>query len=384
MAIAIEGNFNLSLSIGEFEDFINPTEIVYFAITEPCGNILPYFELTFKSGISKLSSLLNTGQDMLCQFGRDRNSLINITLEPKKYSRTREATSEYLYQVKGFISQGKYLSNSEINIIPNSSSIQAASSIINRYFKINTNIDTPTNDVQTWINPNRSHRRFVSDILMRTFIPNSFISFAIMANNTFIIKDMKKELNIKKVTPDWYIGGTGKNIDQNKVLDIKGDYIFFNDTGITTDITAYDQLTQVFNVDSGDDFEIARSSTNVLSLSQNIPKDNSIKSKFIGSELQNRNVHTNYQLAYNNNFIGNVSLSASKLSVVINQGYKNIKPLDIVSFKEPDTENVQQSNEYTSGLYVVSKVQKKIVDLRCVIVLELCRESTNRIVNDAN
>lgn len=377
--IGLEGGYLLTISVAQYKDFIDPTELKELIISEVGGNILPYFELRFKSEEEGIISKLNDGHSIDIQFGETRDSMVPISLVGKKLSYSRESISEYLIEVKGFLAQGKYLSNSSIQSVQGTS-ISAARSIISKYFKPMISVGN-TNDSMTWVNPNQSDRKFVTDILMHSYIPNSFLSFAVTADNRFIIKDMVNEIKTKKDNPDWILGQATERRDQLKAVPYLSNYDVLNDSGVTNELSAYKNEMQIFNMNTGADAALTGESRTLMALSRQVAKNAEVEKKYNGAYALSGNTHPNYWRGYQQNLIGNMSLHGVRVGITIREGLKTFRPLDIVRFQDFSSEDSNQANEYTTGLYVISKVQKKIVDLKCITYLEICREAMNEVRN---
>lgn len=94
--------------------------------------------------------------------------------------------------------------------------------------------------------------------------------------------------------------------------------------------------------------------------------------------FQSRNVHSNWGKCYDHNTLFLKYLSTMKTTILFSDCIKAIHPLDTVMFFErvlDDHGQILQSTEQNSGLYIVTKVSRRLVNNTIRTLVEMCRES---------
>lgn len=377
MIIGVENQFYFSLTIGDIEDFLKTEDLAAFILIEQAGNILPTFELTFQSENEKIISRLHEGTDIKIQLGPSRDDFEDIVLTPTKLQIDQKGKGLNLYSMKGFSSNLNYSQSPIKNISNKQSGVATILENTNKYFKNKSNVEV-SNDSQYWIQNNIPTRFFINEVWMHSYIRRSFLSCAITANNEFILKDIKKEIADKAEDPDWIFSATetGKNF-----VNYASDFTLVSKTGLVNSLVGQGRSELVYNIESGESSIVSKEAEALFALTREVAKRADLEKRFLGSNATNDNVHNNYWLAYKQNLTGNISLGAITNIVNLKGDYKNIKPLDIVMFKSPSTNDDKQSQEYFSGAYIVNKTIKTIAGNEFNSAVELCRESMNGVKN---
>jgi hypothetical protein len=116
-------------------------------------------------------------------------------------------------------------------------------------------------------------------------------------------------------------------------------------------------------------------------LAKELDKATSITERYGGTQILSDNVHENYWNAYNHNLIQLANLSKIDCLLSFTDEYYEIKPLDLIMFNDKATEETSAAGEYTSGLYLCSKVVRKIESDRLLTTVMLNREAFNSVKN---
>lgn len=378
--ISVKNQFYFSISLDNFKDFILPENLSFFSVTEQAGNILPYFELEFYTKEKKLYSRLHDGKTLRIQFGKSSDDYEEMEVYPVKFPVERYGTNALKISLKGFLAKANFLNQPRVSIYPQKSGVEVVKSVVSKHFTPIFNVEKSL-DKMNWIQYNVSDRNFIFDTLMHSYTKSSFIACAITADSKFILKDIKEELKLKANKYDWILSNSAKG---DNVLPVSSEYTPFSQTGLINSISGYGRELSLYNIETGAYQKEYDKPSVIMALSSSIAKNADVEKRFCGSQLQNKNVHEFYWKAYQQNLIGLSSIGAIRIDVPTVNKYEKVKPLDIVMFKDPDIDNPLIASEYTSGIYIVSKVTKFIENNQCKLRLEICRESFNQVKNDAN
>ncbi len=245
--------------------------------------------------------------------------------------------------------------------------------VTSKQFIFDTNILVPPSDTMNWIQPNISDKKFVSDVWLHTYIPDSFIATGISMDNHFIIRDVKKKFNAG--ITDWNLTS---NVTTDKDINYDGDYSHDSKAGFINAWMGYTREKPIYDLDSGEFSLVSQEVKPLIAITDKLMRRADIEKKNAEIGVKNSNIHDNYWKAYLANLSSLAVFSTIKLSVSFQNQFKRVRLLDSIMFKEVDTQNSHASMEYSSGLYIVSKVGRILSNKQYITVLELCRESINQ------
>lgn len=370
--ITISDQFVLSLTIGNKKDFIQVEDLAEFTITEYAGGLLPTYILSFLTADESILSLLNEGNNIFIQYGKNNNSLKDSILFTGEISSNKEGSDKLFIEISGFAVSLRYITEPYSLITDKLSAIEALIATAKIDFKrVDTNIEK-SKDVQNWIQPGISNRAFISHLMMRQDIMPSFIGVAIKADGTFLIRDILKTI---KGEPKWkflHSSEKGSNIiNYNSDAAINSKPLYYNNW------TGYEKEKFVLNFNTGAMEKVSTKFEPKIALAKEIDKDKTIKKRFNGFEIKNESVHENFWSSYDHNLVNLTQLSKVGLILSSMDEYRDVSPLDYVYFNQEDTKGNGASSEYTSGPYFVTRVSLSIQERRFVEVFTLNRESLN-------
>jgi len=377
MAIGVNGQYLLSFNLEDKKDFIKEADLAEFKLIEEAGNLLPTFELNFKSEDETILPLLNEGSDLDVQFGQDRDSLQDIALSVIKVKSQREGLSARNYQVIGILSALPYITDSQLSISTSKSGVEVLKDIVSKNFKTKFNI-LKSNDKQIWIQPNSSDKKFVNELWMHSFLNNSFIATAISAESKFILKDIKKDLDRSFGKEfDFRFTNTPKTSTD---IPYDRDYILETQTGFLNNWMGYGREKLVYLLETGLDEFILEKPDPILSLTKELARRSGIEKRFAGTEMQNDNTHDKYWEAFLNNLTNLAVIGSVSLTLSFHNLFAPIQLLDLAMFRD-DALSEPGSAEFHSGLYYVSKVTRIVGKKQFITMVKLVRESLNQVQN---
>ena len=373
--ISVEGQFLLTLSIGNVKDFVTQEELLEFSITEYSGGLLPTYQLLFISSNEKILSMLHEGQTIKVQYGKSNENLEEAVLYVGELNTQKEGDFKRSYDISGFATSLSYVNSHHTKISEPKSAVEVILETAKRNFKkVETNI-SKSKDKQNWIQWGIPDRAFMSHLMIRSNLMPSFPAMAITADGTFIFKDILADVKEGKVDHKFV------KLESDKVIDYDADFLVSSQPLYFNNWTGYEKVKKVLNYATGKIEDVSTLFKPVIAMANEIDKDPNIKYRFNGFEMQNENVHENFWKAFDHNLVHLSQMSKVQVQLSFTSEYRKVKPLDLVFFSESDNANKAQASEYNSGLYYVTRVTKSVQAKTIVTTVTLNRESINAIKN---
>lgn len=374
--LRFSNTFALELSINGVTDFIKEVQDLFeFSISEYSGCRLPTFNISFISDNDNILKFLNEGNIILASYGKDIDTLETTSLVLSTLNTSKEGDTRRMYAISGFAINLGYIQNNNLVISSKKSGIEVAIEVAKRNFKkIDSNI-TKSEDSQYWIQPNTTDRHFINHLIMRSDLKDSFACGAILANGVFILRDIKKLIK-DEVKWKFIKHANNKNeIDYSPDASLQLSPIYYNFW------TGYEKGQVVIDFETGEQSTVSSKFIPILAISKEQDKDPSITKKYDETSFQNDSVHANFFKSYKQNLTYLTQLSKVEIQVDFQNFYRAIKPLDLCFFAQPDNTNPAGSNEFTSGVYIATRVTKSIQNKKLITTVLLNREALNSARN---
>jgi len=367
MAIEVQGQILLRFSVADYTDFIQESDLSVFLMIEESGNLLPTFQLSFYTLFEDIISYLHEGNEFIVSFGKDRNSLIDVPLHITKLIFHKSGRNKFYIRVNGVMKSIAYVTETHQRSIKGSG-IEVIKKIVSEYFIYPQSNLQKSDDSQVWLQPNITDKKFVNELWLHSYIPNSFIAVGISSDGYFIVKDIKADLaeDVK-----WRFGAN---------IPYDSDYVVEVDSGFINAWMGYGKELQVYDLEKGEENLIKEIPNPIIAQTLHMPRTN-ISSRFGGSEIQTGNQHTNYYKAYYQNLSQLASFNTVRLTVSYVNSFLNMRVLDRVHFKDIDIQDtgIARASEIISGYYYIQKISRNIANRQIATVVTLCRESLNQI-----
>lgn len=397
MAIEVAGQFFFRFKLGDLEDFIHEDDLIEFTFIEQVGNVLPTFQLTFKTHSDSVLQLLNEANDLQVAFGQTVEELFEASLVTTRFESKKIGRNQRLVSAIGLLSAMDYLANKKIYISPKKSGIEVIKDVITgqrENLRVggrvgqsdNTTVliypDTnlqESSDLQNWIQPNRSDKQYVSDVWMHTSIPNSFVACGISSDAQFIIKDIGSLAGAKNAF-DWKFTTTPE--DSNDIVYDPDTPELVAQTGFINQWLGYGREYLELSMEAGTSKLISDEARPILALTDQVARRAGQERRFHSTKMRNENVHPEYWSAYLRNLIGLATMGSIVQTVAYSNTFKPTRILDLVMFKDEDISNpnINESASYHTGLYVISKVSRTLMNKQLATTVDICRESLNEVM----
>jgi len=374
--IGILDQFLVEFSLGNEKDFILNDDLVLFKIIEEAGNVLPSFELIFRTQNEKVLGLLNEGNDLGVSYGRSIDSIIDTSLMVLNKTYSRQGKDFRIIRATGLYSASNYVNGTRMRVTSPLSTVEVIREVVSAYFKPEFNIEL-SNDVQTWVQPNQSDKSFVNELWLRSYVKESFLTTGITSDGRFILKDLKTDLEKEY---DWRL--TSSLNDRRDIL-YNGDFAIEDSSGFYNNWMGYGRERMVYNLEDGTNELTTEEMLPILSLTKKLARKAGIEERFAASGIRNENVHEYYWASYLNNLMKLVMMSSVKVKISFSNMFVPIKVLDKVMLSDDDVgSSYNSASEYHAGLYYVTKVVRTLQNNSFITICELCRESLGSIKGD--
>jgi hypothetical protein len=376
--IGVDGQYLFRFKLGERDDFIREEDLILFKLVEEAGNVLPTFVLSFTTYEDDIIQYIHEGSDLEVSFGKDRSGMVDIKLIITRVEPIRSGDQKRMIAVTGMMSAMSYLAADRTLITDSVSGIEAMKLVASKYFDTSStfNIEKSSGKMR-WIQPNIPDRAFVNHCWMHSDVTDSFCAVGISSDGKFICKDIKKDLKTKfkwRFTSD---------IREDYDINYDGDFTIDLNSGMMNNWVGYPREKVVYNLEEGTSEAVMESTSPITALTKEIARRADIEKRYAMAGMINENVHENFWRAY----LRNLSHLAmfSQVNVVLSFGnrFLPIRVLDQVMFKEDSVSRPkQESSEFLSGVYYVSKVARIVQNRQFATTVQICRESFNQLKGD--
>jgi len=374
--IKVEGGYFFKSKFGDLTDFFNIENLTDVTFVEKAGTDLPVIEISFSSNGEGLRRL-------------NENVKLSITIGVDETPQNDVLDSEFILQrpvikytgegvwsvvAKGIDSNLVNWSKSNVGISKKQSGVERILDVVNQ-FRVQSNV-SKSNDSQHWIQYGQPNKLHVEDVWMHVDLPNSFLMLAACLDE-FRVYDM---LTLIDGEPSWYFVELNPRASNHIVID--SDYTIENQSGFLNAVGARGQNQPQYNLDEGVSDLLSNAPESLLAITDKLNINEQFSKVHNERKVLSRNVHTNYWRSFIHNYTQMVLYSNVRITVSWSGAYYPVKPLDLVMFKETSKDdNIVQSTDLYSGLYIVSKVSRRLNKNVFSTTVQMVRENSARQVN---
>lgn len=371
--IGIEGSYRFLFSIAGQEDFLDEPDLQELKIIEEAGNVLPSFSIVFTLQDKDVLRYFNEGNPLEIASGVDDLEMTNVKFRilGKPYI-SKLTQHKYLIKLTGLLDNIKYYSDCKTSIFGPMSGIEAIIGAAGNHFNVDTNVQK-SQDHQNWIQPNISDKAFINQVWMHSFLPGSFPAIGISSRGDFILRDVKK---LAKSGYQWTFASTDVLKDNEIAFDT---WILNSSTGFINAWSGYEREKPVWDIDTGVESISKPSLQPILSSTEKMDRMREIGTRGEDFSVINKNVHSNYHLAFQQN-LGYLSVFSSGANILLQFSgrYIDLKVLDLVFLRDLDI-NLQGSEGYYSGSYIISKVARIVESKNFTTLVLLTRDALGEL-----
>lgn len=382
--IGVEGQYRASFSIGEIEDFLKEEQLICFKLIEDTSNVLPIFQLDIYIFDERILKYVNEGKNLIVKIGQSVDKMSEATFKITKNTPIREGEHKTILHMVGIFAEMTYLTDKKVLITDKITSIDAIRLILSQHpkFSFTTNISS-TQDKMNWIQPHITNRKFISNIWTHIYLPDSFPALGTTMTGEFRLRDIKKLAKDEGDKPKFTFKVAGKEDKKDNEIVYEMPYDYSTSSTFNNQIYAFGKEKLVANLESGEFTLLTQKAVNpTLAMSGDGMTDKEIKPRYDEHCNQSAdNVHPNFWKAKIQNLVNLFTFSTVKLTVNYYHDYHDIHVLDLVYFKDEETQSKRKySSETVTGLYIVTKVSRVIENKSFRTYVEMCRETPNSII----
>jgi hypothetical protein len=364
----IDGKFVAEFSLNEKPDFIDQDDLFDFTIIEQAGNIPPIFSIFFQTLDDEIPQYINEGNELKVTLGRSLNELEKYSLIFQNSEHTKSG-DRHLITATGCINSLSYF-DTKVFITDKINGATALEVVGNKHFIVDNQLDKSSTDIMYHKQYNISHKRFVNDIWLSTFIPDSFPVVGITSEGKMLLRDMKKLVSTNK----W---DTFNQDDKDKFLIISPDYKIISRKGFFNTYTGVGREKFLYNQDDAIGVLQSEDVKSFIALTNKISVNADREKKSFENGVINENVHQNYWRSYLRNITSLANYSSIQLNFNFQNFFKPIHIYDVVYHKEISTDS-KKASEFATGNYVTTKVVKRLQQESYITLVEASRESFNQ------
>jgi hypothetical protein len=383
-------------------DFLDAETFVSLKMLEQGRNVLPTFELEFKVYDYRILPYANQGNQVLILMGLDNQNYVLGTfkiLTPRTHPSgqgVKTVTLSGVYDAMG------YMEDVKARIFKKMTAFDALKKVVKPYFerKDGTGLDFSgtSDDEQTWVQPGVSDRSFVNHLHAHANVKDSFPAVAVTMGGDFRCVDFKKHVRGRE--PDWIFASEREWADDDtdrmkKTILYDHNVADISKAGILNLWKGTGSSIPVYDTDAGGPTSPVMASVppGLLSGLAFGNRDPRTAPRQENVNYQNANMHPEFWAAKSRNLQGLALYSSQALRFTFSTDFRRIRVLDTALFKDAgagwgDGRSLAATaadkysfaaDDYTSGLYVVSKIARHVSGRDFKTYVELCRESPGKL-----
>ena len=375
MELYVKGGYYLNIVVAGQSDFLfAEDDLISLVISEEAGNVLPSFLFRFKLAKEneKLLKYLNEGNTVDIRMGKTPDKTVDSKFVITRVNLQRAGTNLWDVTVTGLYDALSYVAESRVWSSDEVSGVECLKTVSDRHFTSKFEVDT-SSDKQYWIQPNVTDRKFVTDVWLHSYRPNSFLGMGITSFGEFIVKDMLKDTNNK-----WKFG----NNPEDEWIKYSSDYMLDVRSGLMNFWAGLDRSRVVWDSDEGEYPESEEEFKTSLALSKTFDRKSGVGNRSLEFRPLNENVDPYYWDAYRRNVTSLALFSAVNLTLQYSDKFELMRVLDRAYFYDDQAFPDSPEIVYHSGYYFISKITRAIDYKNLVTTVVLNREALSEIKGD--
>lgn len=373
MAFGIEGQYKMTVSIGDFDDFLTDDKFISFKMVENIGLSLPMWELNFDCVFPEMLKYFNETQVLNVQLGTTTQDLEPLTFAIKVPMITPQSASSYSVILRGFTNNVPYLEQENIQAYPDNTSKQLMQAAAGKYgwtFKSNM---SETQDKMTYLQSGICDYKFLFNEWMHSYYKDNDIIIPAISTKGILSYNSLSDL-IANVDPEKILTFTDSKAEDKEIV-VSANSNSGSNSALTNSFGNYMKQRDIFDISTGVLTHVDVSNA-IPIISESKTTTTSDISKSSGYYVQNVNVHKNYYKQELINTQKFMSIQASNQWIsAADTIIKDLYPGDLCMFMTK--KNNGQINDQTSGLYLVNRRVISIKERQVHTNLLLSRENMN-------
>ena len=367
----------LTIADTEFAD-AQDVQIIDLSIIEEAGVRLPTMELIFDCISQDIIALLHEGSELKISLSKDGAYSSGYTLEQSFFLLSPQITyagySMWRVKLVGIQkTHPKWLSPIH-GVQPKQNSKKTLQEKAIVYGKVDLKCKADPKDDMSWVAHGQTLGQFIQDVWLHSDLRPSVMMCSPTLEG-FRIYNLDE---ILKEKPKWVANYQGDPTPLGIVYEPS--YSIVTNTALVNTLGVKGMERNVYDADSGklNKTTTKRANKTVQTKTDNVSKEH--KNNYMPTTFRSRNVHKGWYEAYDYNTLELKYMGTVKATIMFSDCLKNIHPLDTVMFFERSlsdgTAQKLESTEQNSGIYIVTKVSRRLVNNTIRTLVEMCRESS--------
>lgn len=367
--LRISGQLIVNITLDDQHVVEQLDDLIDLSIIEQSGTDLPIIEIIFKTGRSSTLTRLNEGAWLNVTVSDNDSKLLDSTFIPQHPSISRSGANKWAIRLTGIDSSIIGWSRSNVTISPQCSGVERIREIAGSCGMTVEGISKSL-DKQNWIQNGQTSKQHVDDVWPHIDLDQSFPLLACTLEG-IRIKDAEVLIRSE---PSWEFtnGQSGQ-----KTINYDPDYDFEIMGGFFNSVGGRGLHSNILNVENGQYSNSQGTPNSMMALTTELNMGRDFKPIGLPNKNQTRNVHENYWKSWTHNLTNLALYSTNRITVTWPAKYRPIHPLDLVMFREQDIQDRDQSVEMFSGLYIVTKVSRRVANGQFKTLVQMVRESSN-------
>lgn len=376
--IKVEGQYFLAIAVrsttsGKYINFFSQEEdLISYVDVSYSGFDLPAVEIVFAFSDANLIPYLSEKSVFVVSIGPNLDSQIQSSFNIISKSIVQKTTGKWTARVVGIYDKLDFIKVPKRKVWFKTSA-DAAKEILQTSLgrNIKCKTDIRSKDQMFWIQSMESNQKFLYELWLHSYIPDSLWYTAIDFEGTPIITDLRKQA--KTVPKIMLTTGIATSANTYTIMD---NFDVSDNSMINNSFGGYVKSRKSYNLDEARKTELVKKDTVILSESNEFNRATGIETEG-NYKLQNENIHEYYHTASMNNRSAFTALKSFQMDISVEGQFLPVELLDYVMVKDVQP-NTQAQQDY-SGIYMVGKIAHQVGDKKVYTHLSLWRESQNKI-----
>lgn len=374
--ISINDEYIIKFKMEDKEDFIDCADLKTFSIIEDAGVVLPTFKLIFVTKDETIMKYFNEGANLQVSLGQKDLNSDTIPLVCTSVLMNRQGNDSHLVSLAGIYDAMGYITAPQLYISESKeSALELLSQVVGYHFDIDFDPES-SEDSQIYIQPNISDKKFATHLLKQAKLSGSGVISGITSEGKFKVRD------IKKLASEAYKWKFTKEVqDTSKEIFYETGDTLESSSGMINSLFGYGRNIYELDYVTGLSSINTDTTTSVFSNSSAPSRKGSVVERMGPVVPVSENIDPDFHKTALRNSMYNLTCSQYMKTIRSVNIYKKVEILDLVMFSEIDV-TYDKTLEYTSGLYVITKVVRNISGGFFQTIYELSRESLNNAEGD--
>lgn len=374
--IGIQGQYSFLFSVGPFRDFITPDDIEVFRVVESIGNLLPEFEIRFYIRNFDVMELLVEGNVINLSIGSSDSNLSESRIRIMSTKIEPVGANMYFYTIYGLYDCVGYIYNFTSKIYKDMLSTEVIFNVGERCFGEVINEAGEPDDRMTWVQSCIGSKKFIDDVLKKSYIKGSTLNVHIDFLGRMVIRDLKSQIDNKDSHYKFTI--LPENIEKDRVFN--PDEYSKNIQGLAGYLGAIGKEVIKYNLITGMYEVYVQDVSPLISNNDDIIRNTTMKKRTSWCGVLSDNINSNIVLGSERNSQTALNIIQNKIILNFNNVYSDVNILDVVTFSRDSILN-SGSLGLRDGKYFITKIARIISKSSFTYTVEISSESLN--VRDA-